>query len=173
MIKPRLRELKLLIIWLITLLVSGRTRILAGCPMPLAPCLCLNWPLPSYHLSILCGQDILCCPEKARVGWLRHAARGSPHLGRNGFHTPPEGELLILLSLSYKQVVTLSGIPIPIPRNSNMEIQNMKSQKQFITLSTKTGICQQRHTIIGEHSLNGSSPAALRSLLRPWLSRSL
>lgn len=118
-------------------------------------------------MSSLCGWDILCCPGKARVGWLLHAARGLPHLRRDGFQILPGGGLLILLSLSYKQVVTLSGMPIPIPRNGNMEIQKMKSQNQFITLSTKTGICQQRHTIIVERSLSASSPVALGDLLRP------
>lgn len=32
----------------------------------------------------------------------------------------------------------------------------MRSEKPFITKSTKTGICQQRHMVTGEHSLNGS-----------------
>lgn len=101
------------------------------------------------------------------MGWLRQAARGLPYLWRDGFQILPEGGLLILLSLSYKQVVTLSGMPVPILSNGNMETQKMKSQKQFITLSTKTGICQQRHTIIGERSLSASSSVALGNLLRP------
>lgn len=132
-------------------------------------------PLTPYYAFIDHCSPAICpscvagtsCVAQKRQGW--NAARGSPHLRRDGFHIPPQGGLLILLSLSYKQVVTLSGMPIPIPRNSDMEIQKTKSKKQFITLSTKTGICQQRHTIIGEHSLSGSSPAALRSLLRPCI----
>lgn len=32
----------------------------------------------------------------------------------------------------------------------------MRSEKPFITKSTETGICQQRHMVTGEHSLNGS-----------------
>ena len=86
------------------------------------------------------------------MGWLKQAARGLPHLWKDRFQILPEGGLLILLSVSYKQVVTLSGMPIPILSNSNIEIQKMESQKQFITLRTKIGICQQRHMIIGKHS---------------------
>lgn len=107
------------------------------------------------------------CPGKARVGWLRPVARGSPHLPRDGFQILPEGGLLILLSLGYKRVVTLSGMPIPILRNGSRKIQKMKSQKRFITLSTKTGICRQRHRIIGECSLTASSSVALGNLWRP------
>lgn len=91
-------------------------------------------------------------PKGGKGGRQRHTAKGLPHPGRDGFQTLPEAGLLLLLRLSHKQVVTLSGPPIPIPRNSHMEIQKMKSQKQFITISTKTGTCQQGHTIIGEHS---------------------
>lgn len=67
----------------------------------------------------------LCCPERAGSD----SSEELTNLGRDGFQAPPEGGLLILLSLSYKQVVTLYGMPNPIPRNSNVEIQKMKSQK--------------------------------------------
>lgn len=163
MIKLRLGAFKFLVIQSINQLGSGRRRISVDTKWT-AHIICA---LTDHRSSVLCSpymaRSSLCCQEEAGVGQLRHAARSLPTLGGMDFQTP-EGGLLILLSLSYKQVVTFSRTPIPNPRKSNVEIQKMKSHKQFITLGTKAGICQQRHTLIGGCSLSGPSSIAFRSL---------
>lgn len=135
----------------------------------------LTSPVPSLSTALLLSVYPVWprhpgLPRKGKGGLAEACSKGLtplPHLRRDGFQILPEGGLLILLSLIYKRVVTLSGMPIPYPEEGNREIEKMKSQKRFITLSTKTDICRQRHRIIGECSLTASSSVALGNLLRP------
>lgn len=98
-------------------------------------------------------RSSLHCPEEDSLA--ETCIKGLPYWG--GMDSRPTWGRASQLSLSYKQVVTLSGTPLLQHGDSNME-----SQKQH-----KDRHLSRKHAITGEQSLSGSSSVVPWSLLRP------
>ena len=102
-------------------------------------------------------RSSLHCPEEGSLA--ETCITGLPYWG--GMGSRPTWGRASQLSLSYKQVVTLSGTPLLQYGDSNME-----SEKQH-----KDRHLSRNHAITGEQSLSGSSSVVLWSLLRPQVGK--